>query len=722
MGTVAATSGAYAADLPLKAPPVVVAWNWSGFYLGGNIGYGWGQNPITDINDGAFAPGVGYGSFDPEGFLGGFHAGANWQTGRVVVGLEGDLSFADVKGSSQVSAGSGLVSIVDRSSTVSRSGTIDLLGSGRARFGYLVTPNVLIYGTGGAAFSDSNRTLAFSDVDTFVPPFRGNGSRLVSSNTLPTWRIGWVAGLGVETRLLDSNWLARLEYLHYDLGNSGGTSGWQAGVAPSLQNTGDLTVDVVRTGLTYKFDPDQITVASSTAPLYYKAPATAPQPWTWTGFYLGGHAGYGTVADPFTSLTVLPTAVSLNGFDSHGFVGGFQAGANWQSGALVGGLEIDLSGAHINGSASPIIVRGGSLTESQTDTFDRIGSARARLGYLITPSLLLYGTAGLGWTRFTSEQDLVSTSATQASQINSNPAWLFGWVAGTGIEARLWNTNWLARLEYLHYDFGQGSSSEQFTAGIPTNVNTSGRRTADIVRTGLSYKFDWPGYSNGGASVMPVKAAAAVWSWSGFYLGAHAGYGFGSDPLTEPLNGGPLTFTFPNSEGYVAGFQAGANWQTSRAVGGLEIDLSGTGIKGTSTATIPNFLNWTGVDKVQMLSSARARLGYLVTPDILLYGTGGLGWTEIDRTLTVTLLPNQPFSIVTTPNWRFGWVAGVGGETRLWNTNWLARLEYLHYDFGSSNEGFSAVSSGSAPLSFNSTISHHQTADVVRAGFDYKLN
>ena len=88
MGTVAATSGAYAADLPLKAPPVVVAWNWSGFYLGGNIGYGWGQNPITDINDGAFAPGVGYGSFDPEGFLGGFHAGANWQTGRVVVGLD----------------------------------------------------------------------------------------------------------------------------------------------------------------------------------------------------------------------------------------------------------------------------------------------------------------------------------------------------------------------------------------------------------------------------------------------------------------------------------------------------------------------------------------------------------------------------------------------------------------------------------------------------------
>ena len=73
------------------------------------------------------------------------------------------------------------------------------------------------------------------------------------------------------------------------------------------------------------------------------------------------------------------------------------------------------------------------------------------------------------------------------------------------------------------------------------------------------------------------------------------------------------------------------------------------------------------------------------------------------------------------PSWRFGWVAGAGGEARLWNTNWLARLEYLHYDFGDSGN-LSAGSTGSVFFLTNSTTSRHLTADVVRAGIDYKFN
>src|ERR1700676_3785659 len=87
-----AAGPALAADLPLKAPPpVAAAWNWSGFYIGGHGGYGWGRNASTDLNDPFFfgkIPGFVVTGFDPKGFLGGVHAGANWQSGAIVTGLE----------------------------------------------------------------------------------------------------------------------------------------------------------------------------------------------------------------------------------------------------------------------------------------------------------------------------------------------------------------------------------------------------------------------------------------------------------------------------------------------------------------------------------------------------------------------------------------------------------------------------------------------------------
>lgn len=131
-------------------------------------------------------------------------------------------------------------------------------------------------------------------------------------------------------------------------------------------------------------------------PLYTKAPARVTVPWTWSGFYLGAHAGYGRGSDPFSNNFILN--VPISGFDSRGLIGGFQAGASWQSGALVGGLEIDLSGTRVKGSTSnalplPTISEQGT----QIDTFDRFGSARARLGYLATPGrpALRHGRPGV---------------------------------------------------------------------------------------------------------------------------------------------------------------------------------------------------------------------------------------------------------------------------------------------------------------------------------------
>src|SRR5262245_10832650 len=141
-------------------------------------------------------------------------------------------------------------------------------------------------------------------------------------------------------------------------------------------------------------------------------------------------------------------------------------------------------------------------TASQSDSFDLLGSARARLGGLVSPNLLLYGTGGLAWTRFVTNTTQAQTAAAAANgslTVNGSattvavqsPVWMFGWVAGVGGEARIYSSNWLVRVEYLHYDFGDrgGSTLTNDSGIISTSTQTSGHLTADVVRAGISYKF-----------------------------------------------------------------------------------------------------------------------------------------------------------------------------------------------------------------------------------------
>ena len=128
------------------------------------------------------------------------------------------------------------------------------------------------------------------------------GTQAIST---PTWRFGWVAGAGVETRLWDSNWLARIEYLHFDFRDSGNFISTGGGGL----TTDNLTVDVVRAGLSYKFGlgPWAGTASAAyAADMPVKAPRVAGAPWTWSGFYLGGHVGYGWGRDPFNEVGFSP--------------------------------------------------------------------------------------------------------------------------------------------------------------------------------------------------------------------------------------------------------------------------------------------------------------------------------------------------------------------------------------------------------------------------------
>jgi outer membrane immunogenic protein len=158
----------------------------------------------------------------------------------------------------------------------------------------------------------------------------------------------------------------------------------------------------------------------------------------------------------------------------------------------------------------------------------------------------------------------------------------------------------------------------------------------------------------------PAPAPVAelpVASWAGPYAGISAGYGFSGHAKVH--DGGPDIKT----KGFVGGVFGGYQWQQENFVYGAEADLGYNGVKGDSG----------GVNsKGGFEGSLRARLGYAVTPEILLYGTGG------------GALKNQKVSspLGSDDNTMLGWTAGVGTDIKI-TDNVFGRVEYRYTDFGS---------------------------------------
>jgi opacity protein-like surface antigen len=355
-----------------------------------------------------------------------------------------------------------------------------------------------------------------------------------------------------------------------------------------------------------------------------------------------------------------------------------------------------------------------------------LGTTRGRLGWLATDSVLLYGTAGLAWERIEHAATISETTAAgNVTQRSVSPADRFGWVAGAGAEAMLGGSNWIGRLEYLHYDFGHINVAGSIALSSPlTSLSatvTAGRQTIDVVRAGASYKFG-PAGAAGAGPAMYAKAPGMppLQTWAGFYLGAHGGYGWKDNDFSTGFTGFP-TGTFIGgikSQGWLGGGQAGYNWQYARAVAGLEIDGSATGIKGSSLPVTSGATTATVSDDVKYLGTVRGRLGWTPTANWLLYGTGGLAWERVHRSSLV--VDGTSTSTDDKPRDQFGWVAGAGVETLLGNSNWIARLEYLHYDFGTVEPAITVTSTVAGSPS-SAERGGRQTIEAVRAGLSYKF-
>ena len=216
------------ADLAVKAlhpaPPPCI---WCGFYVGGNIGYGFGKTDVTGNNfyTGNLAPALTSGTLHTwslsdnlNGVLGGGQVGYNTQFDHgLVVGIEADIQGTNLKSSGIAAiplSPNALLGLVSNSGLSTTSDRLDWFGTVRGRLGFTaVAPNVLLYGTAGVAYGHVKGTLSYADTFPGLATISGVGQ-------FNETRVGWTAGAGVEWKPSTlPRWSFKAEYLYTDLGS-----------------------------------------------------------------------------------------------------------------------------------------------------------------------------------------------------------------------------------------------------------------------------------------------------------------------------------------------------------------------------------------------------------------------------------------------------------------------------------------------------------------------
>ena len=241
-----------AADLPVKAPPPAAsaAYDWTGVYVGGHLGYATGSSDWTATQAGAATPSLagsldlfnGFNGFGGTGsYLLGLQAGYNYMSpSRFVFGAEVDVSFPNLLSGNQTIS-SPLIGLVNYQDRVEMSGTV------RGRIGY-APGNWLFYATGGFAYSFDHLTRT----QIAGVPVGGAAMAGTVEDLFMVPRVGGVVGAGVEFALTP-RWMARLEYLFADYGSH--SVDFPAG---AQRFNSDLTVQTVRVGLDYRLGRDGI--------------------------------------------------------------------------------------------------------------------------------------------------------------------------------------------------------------------------------------------------------------------------------------------------------------------------------------------------------------------------------------------------------------------------------------------------------------------------------
>ena len=326
------------------------------------------------------------------------------------------------------------------------------------------------------------------------------------------------------------------------------------------------------------------------ADLLLKAPPHAPPIYSWTGCYFGiengGGWGESRVHAASSARPALAGLPITNPFDVGGALIGGTVGCNYQIANVVLGIEDDFSWTNGRGSAHdvpPFNVRAtNSIKEDWMDTL------RGRVG-LTWGRLLVYGTGGAAVAN-------VGLSVCTSLFCVSDSQTRIGWTAGLGGEWVVWADparTFTLKVEYLHADFGTGLFiNPPVIVGATTVVSRNVTLTEDFVRAGVNWKFAGiPGaVTNVALDASRRLPPMPAWTWTGCYIGANLG-GVG-DKISDIRTGqghplAPLDYGSDKGSAFVAGDQAGCDYQVGKWIVGVEGQYDWG--KVNSTHVIPPF-------------------------------------------------------------------------------------------------------------------------------------
>jgi opacity protein-like surface antigen len=731
-------------------PASPVAWNWSGVYVGGHVGGGWGT---TNWNSATGVLGSGNGVFAGTGPVNGFaiggQIGANYQFGPWVVGAEADASWSDLDGAAKCGASEGLIPTAFTCRT-----RINALGTLTGRFGQSFG-RLLVYGKAGAAWDVERRVAQaiFPQVDL-----------LLADNN----RWGWTLGVGLEYAFTPA-WSGKVEYNYLNFADR------QIAFSDGLGNSANAglsqNLSIVKMGFNYKLGADPIASSAAPGPMWVKTPVLkAPAPSDWT---IEAGARYWVssgrkqldlagLRDPNFLLSRLlyenVTGQAAEGFARLDHRGGMFLKGNFGLGDLAKGqfydedfapgiipyqntLSVQRDGRTIYGSldVGHAIVSGGSgdvgayvgyrqfyerenafgvvnlasaplppfafslLSLSETETWSGVAvglNARAQLNdrWRLEIDAALLPFVGV-WN---------IDNHWQRADFNPQPAVGQGW--GSQFEAILsyaltdqWSIGAGGRYWYF-------ATSRADSVALPIKLYSE--RYGGFLQA--SYKFD----PKPSAAASRVKAPPTAISWTGIYAGANLGAGFGRAAWSDPF--GPVSIGDQDRVGgALLGGQVGANYQFSAIVYGIEAAGSWAPLTGTAScfAGNPN-QGIAGQDcgtRVGALAFLTGRAGYALDRT-LYYAKAGPAWGH--STFDLNFAGAAPTQVASTNSTRWGWTIGGGVEHAL-TREWSIVGEYKYVDLGSASVRFANVPAALAPIAQEAI---NQRYHLVTLGMNYKLN
>ena len=254
---------------------------------------------------------------------------------------------------------------------------------------------------------------------------------------------------------------------------------------------------------------------------------------------------------------------------------------------------------------------------------------------------------------------------------------------------------------------------------------------AAISSASVAIAADIPGRRGAIAPAPVYSPAPPVFTWTGFYIGLNAGYGFSGKNKANYTGdaaylgqgvGAPQSYSLKRN-GFTGGAQVGYNIQSGSLVYGVEADANFAGGSNKTAAVIAPNATGTAKHSLGAFGTVRARAGFLLTDRWLAYGTGGViaGQTKFSNTLTGTagLLAGGTW-IGSTDKTKAGYVVGAGTEYAL-TSNITAKLEYMYYDLGKSTVRVAPVNAAATLTGIVPSLRESNNGSLLRTGVNYKF-